>query len=72
MGHAFFAPPGVPADRLSALRGALAKTFQNKEFLAKAAKAGLYVGYQAATMLEQSTANAFKHLDELRPFLKTS
>jgi tripartite-type tricarboxylate transporter receptor subunit TctC len=72
MGHAFFAPPGVPADRLAALRGAFAKTFQNKEFLAKAAKAGLYVGYQPASMLERSTANAFQHLDKLTPYLKTT
>ena len=72
MGHAFFAPPGVPAARLTALRAAFAKTFQNKEFLAKAAKAGLYVGYLPATTLEQSTENAFKHVDELTPFLKTS
>jgi tripartite-type tricarboxylate transporter receptor subunit TctC len=72
MGHAFFAPPGVPAARLAALRAGFAKTFQNKEFLAKAAKAGLYAGYQPAATLEQSTANAFKHIDELKPYLKTS
>lgn len=72
MGHAFFAPPGVPADRLTALRAAFAKTFKNKDFLAKAAKAGLYAGYQKPEALEDSAANAFKHIDELRPFLKTS
>ena len=72
MGHAFFAPPGVPADRLAALRTAFAKTFKNKDFLAKAGKAGLYVGYEAPAMLEHSSANAFKHIKELEPFLKTS
>jgi tripartite-type tricarboxylate transporter receptor subunit TctC len=72
MGHAFFAPPGVPPDRLAALRDAFAKTFQNKEFLAKAEKAGLYVGYEGPAKLEQSTANAFKHVDKLTPFLKTT
>lgn len=71
MGHAFFAPPGVPADRLKALRAAFAQTFKNKDFLAKAGKAGLYAGYQAPDALEDSAANAFKHIDELRPFLKT-
>ena len=72
MGHAFFAPPGVPAERLATLRAAFAKTFKNKDFLAKAGKAGLYVGYQAPAALENSAANAFKHINELKPFLKTS
>jgi len=72
MGHAFFAPPGVPADRLAALRDAFAQTFKNKEFLTKAQKAGLYVGYEGPANLEQSTANAFKHANDLMPFLKTT
>lgn len=72
MGHAFFAPPGVSADRLSALRSALAKTFENKEFVGKAEKAGLYVGFEGPAKLQDATENAFKHFDELSPFLKTS
>lgn len=72
MGHAFFAPPGVPAERLAALRTAFGKAFQNKEFLAKAEKAGLYAGYEPPGALQQATENAFKHIDELAPFLKTS
>jgi tripartite-type tricarboxylate transporter receptor subunit TctC len=71
MGHAFFAPPNLPPDRIEALRSAFAKTFQNKEFLAKAEKAGLYVGYQPAAMLEQASHAAFKHATELAPLLKT-
>ena len=72
LGHAFFAPPGVPADRLEALRSAFAKTFQDKDFLASVQKAGLYAGYAPADTLQQATDNAFKHVDELTPLLKTN
>jgi tripartite-type tricarboxylate transporter receptor subunit TctC len=72
LGHAFFAPPGVPADRLEALRSAFAKTFQDKDFLASVQKAGLYAGYAPADQLQQATENAFKHVDELTPLLKTN
>ena len=34
-------PPGVPADRLAAVRKALAETFADPEFLADGAKLGL-------------------------------
>jgi tripartite-type tricarboxylate transporter receptor subunit TctC len=36
-------PPGIPADRLAALREAYRKAMEDKEFLAKTAKAGLPV-----------------------------
>jgi tripartite-type tricarboxylate transporter receptor subunit TctC len=38
IGRALIAPPGVPADRLAALRGAFDKMVEDKEFLADAAK----------------------------------
>ena len=38
MGRPFAAPPGVPADRLTALRQAFAETMQDKAFLDDAAK----------------------------------
>ena len=39
MGRPFTAPPGLPADRLAALRQAFAATMADKEFLAEAEKA---------------------------------
>ena len=39
MGRPFAAPPGVPADRLAALRQAFAETMKDKEFLAEAEQA---------------------------------
>lgn len=71
MGHAFVAPPGVPADRLQALRAAFAKAFKNKSFVAKAKKAHLYVGYASAQKLQEWADLAFKNRDVLTPLLKT-
>jgi len=38
MGRPFFAPPGVPADRVTALRAAFARTLHDPQFLAEAEK----------------------------------
>ncbi len=43
MGRPFVAPPGLPADRLAALRRAFMQTLADKDFLADAAKARLEV-----------------------------
>jgi tripartite-type tricarboxylate transporter receptor subunit TctC len=43
MGRPFVAPPGVPAERVAALRKALMDTTADKEFLADAAKAKLEI-----------------------------
>jgi tripartite-type tricarboxylate transporter receptor subunit TctC len=41
LGRALAGPPGIPADRLKALRDALAATMKDKDFLAEAGKIGL-------------------------------
>jgi tripartite-type tricarboxylate transporter receptor subunit TctC len=43
MGRPFLAPPGVPADRLAALRKAFMDTMKDKEFLTAAEKAKLEI-----------------------------
>jgi len=43
MGRPFLAPPGVPADRVAALRKAFMDTLTDKDFLAEAEKAQLEV-----------------------------
>src|SRR4051794_29036294 len=43
MGRPFFAPPGVPAERVQALRDAFAKTFADPKFLEEADKQGIEV-----------------------------
>jgi tripartite-type tricarboxylate transporter receptor subunit TctC len=58
LGHAFFAPPGVPADRLSALRKAFQKSMNDPDFQKAADKAGLYRGYASPTQLAALTTKA--------------
>ncbi|MCL6637559.1 MAG: hypothetical protein K6T26_06405 [Alicyclobacillus sp.] len=70
MGHAFFAPPGVPADRLAALREAFQKSLQDPSFQAEATKAGLYLGYASGQDLEQMTKDALSNQSLLQPLLK--
>jgi tripartite-type tricarboxylate transporter receptor subunit TctC len=43
MGRPFFAPPGVPAERVKALRDAFARTLKDPQFLADADKMGIEV-----------------------------
>ncbi|MCL6598147.1 MAG: hypothetical protein K6T81_05340 [Alicyclobacillus macrosporangiidus] len=70
MGHAFFAPPGVPADRLAALREAFQKSLQDPAFQAEATKAGLYLGYASGDDLEKMTQDALSNATLLKPLLK--
>lgn len=69
MGHAFFAPPGVPADRLAALRTAFQKSMADKEFIAAAQKGGLYLGYASAEDLKQKTDTAMANVALFQPLL---
>ena len=43
LGRPFLAPPGVPEDRVDALRKAFMDTMKDKEFLAEAEKAKLEI-----------------------------
>ncbi|OIQ98764.1 tripartite tricarboxylate transporter family receptor [mine drainage metagenome] len=72
MGHAFFAPPGVPADRLAALRSAFQKSLADKEFVAATQKADLYLGYAPAAALEQETDTAMADGALFQPLLTAS
>lgn len=49
----YFLPPGVPADRVAALRAAFAKTMEDKEFLAEAGKARLDINPIGARELQK-------------------
>jgi tripartite-type tricarboxylate transporter receptor subunit TctC len=46
-GRPYVAPPGVPADRLAALRSAFASAFKDRELLAEATKLKLDVTYRS-------------------------
>jgi tripartite-type tricarboxylate transporter receptor subunit TctC len=55
----FAAPPGVPADRLDALRQAFAQTLNDSAFLSDAARGNMDISYMSASAIERLLAAAF-------------
>ncbi len=72
LGHAFIAPPGIPSDRLTALRQAFKQSLDDPSFVAEAKKAKLYVGYDSGEDLTQMAVNAMNDGSELKPLLQTN
>ncbi|MCL6592971.1 MAG: hypothetical protein K6T31_03265 [Alicyclobacillus sp.] len=69
LGHAFFTAPGVPADRLAALRQAFQQAVQDPQFQAEASKAGLQVGYASGQDLQAMTQDVLSHASDLKPLI---
>ncbi|WP_206922850.1 Bug family tripartite tricarboxylate transporter substrate binding protein [Alicyclobacillus suci] len=69
LGHAFIAPPGVPADRIKALDDAISKSLQDPKFVAAAKRANLYIGYLPASKVTQMVSQSMKTASELKPLL---
>jgi len=65
VGSAFFTTPGVPPDRLNALRRAFDATMQDKEFLADVEKTRLTV----SPMKGEDLQHLVKQVSELPPQL---
>jgi tripartite-type tricarboxylate transporter receptor subunit TctC len=59
MGRPFVAPPGVPAERLAALRTAFMKTMADKEFLADAEKMKLEISAVPGDKVEALVKEVF-------------
>ena len=59
LGRPYFVPPGVPQDRLDALRSTFAATMKDPEFLADAAKAKVDVDFVPGTELATITKGLF-------------
>jgi tripartite-type tricarboxylate transporter receptor subunit TctC len=53
MGRPFFAPPGLPPERLAALRTAFEQTLKDPVFLAEADKMGLEVQHRGGEFVQQ-------------------
>jgi tripartite-type tricarboxylate transporter receptor subunit TctC len=71
MGRPLVMPPGVPADRLAAMRKALADTFTDPEFIEEARKIGLLVnaprtGEQLLDVLQSAYASVPATIERLR------
>ena len=58
-GRPLFGPPGVPADRLAALREAFAETLRDRDYLADAEKAKQFADPLSAAEIEALVARAF-------------
>jgi hypothetical protein len=61
VGYPYLAPPTVPADRLAAIRDAMAKSFKDPELIAEARKGGLDVtgvSWQRMTKVIQDSYSA--------------
>jgi tripartite-type tricarboxylate transporter receptor subunit TctC len=72
LGHAFFAPPGVPAARLTALRTAFKKSMDDPAFQKAAKKAGLYQGYETPADLSTAVTKALGKGSLFTDLLKTN
>src|SRR3954447_7153048 len=60
LGRPFLAPPGVPADRLAALRKAFMDTMKDPEFIAEADKAKLEITPIDGEKVQQIVVDAYK------------
>jgi tripartite-type tricarboxylate transporter receptor subunit TctC len=58
-GRPFVLPPGVPADRVAALRQAFMQTFQDKEIVAEAAKMQLDINALSGEAVQKAVADAY-------------
>jgi tripartite-type tricarboxylate transporter receptor subunit TctC len=59
MGRPFFAPPGVPAERLAALRRAFELTLKDPAFLTDADKLGVEVQHVGGEAIEKLLARVY-------------
>ena len=71
LGRPLVMPPGVPADRVAAMRKALADTFKDPEFQAEAEKGGLIVnapktGQELQQVIEKAYATPSRVVERLR------
>ncbi|WAH35610.1 Bug family tripartite tricarboxylate transporter substrate binding protein [Alicyclobacillus dauci] len=69
LGHAFIAPPGIPADRVQAIEDAMQKSLQDPAFVASAQKAHLYIGYLPGSQLTQMVQQAMSNTALVKPLL---
>jgi tripartite-type tricarboxylate transporter receptor subunit TctC len=65
LGRPYLAPPGIPQDRVDALRQAFMDTMQDKEFLAEAEKAQLEITPIGGDALQKLVAEVYKTPPEI-------
>ena len=72
MGRPFVAPPGVPADRLEALRTAFMATVEDPEFLADAEGQGLIVQPVSGQEMQEYFKQVYDFPQEIVDIVKTA
>jgi len=65
MAWPFLAPPGVPGDRIEALRTAFMATMQDKDFLSEADKAGLEITPVAGAEIQKLVHDVYATPDAI-------
>ena len=60
MGRPFAAPPGVPPERVAALRQGFAETLKDPDFLADAKQAGLEINPVSGEAVQSLVADLYK------------
>ncbi len=64
VGRSVYAPPGIPGERLAALREAFEKAVRDPEFLARMETVGLNVQPSAGAALEQEISRSMENVGE--------
>lgn len=72
MGRPYVAPPGVPADRLKALRQAMAATVEDPEFLKDAANQDLEITYVDGEEIQEIVVEAYGYPEEVVNVIKNA
>ena len=73
MGRPFLSPPGIPAERVAALRKALAETFTDPEFIAEADRLQLGItGPRRGEQLQEQLEAAYNQSTKDHEVCKTS
>ena len=65
MGRPYLAPPGVPADRVAALRSAFMRTMADREFLAEAEKAQLEITPVSGEAVQKLVSDVYQTPPEI-------
>lgn len=63
VGRSIYAPPGIPADRLAALRNAFDKTMRDPEFLARMREQDLEIDPQPGAALQDEITRTMENAD---------
>lgn len=71
IGYPYLAPPGVPADRLAAIRSAFEQVYKDPELIAEAKKGGLDINPVSWQRMTKVITDSYSAPDSVRQRLRT-